>query len=202
MDNLKNRGYTRHQNKVTACQHSIKQARVYHMENPIKSARLARGLSQRGLANLASMSPHALLRYEQGLYEHISPALLETICLQFDLDAATVAHDYNVFRMETQRSAHEWMRDSDLTPIQISPDVHPFVSFREGVTLRAVGRTSRIRFCILLAINPAVVLNYDNGRQGPMPTLIREALINAGLKDEYLKKLDIYGQLWHERYGC
>ena len=169
------------------------------MENPIKRLRRERGLSQKGLADALDMSTHGLLRYEQGLYEHLSPKILEWIGENTN-DRAYEECAYQEFRKHQQWIASQWV--DNLPPIQINAEAHPFVTFREHITTRAVGTKSRIRFCILLAVNPAVVLNYDKGKQGPMPSLIKEALTNAGVDPEYLHRLDVYGQIWHERYGC
>lgn len=173
------------------------------MRNPIKELRLERGMTQKELAELAGMTPHGLLRYEQGLYENLSNNLLTTISDHFGFtpeDHSLFIQQYDAFRLEIQRNASIYMDNPP--PVQISPNHHPFETFRDHVTLRAVGTKSRIRFCILLAVNPAVVLNYDKGKQGPMPSLISEALKTANLDERYLEMLNIYGQLWHERYGC
>lgn len=191
------------QTKVTSrfCElHSVK---LYHMDtltNPIKEARLARGLSQKALAASASMSTHALMRYEQGLYEHISPNLLQTLQSELQVSQEGIIQDYVAFRLETQRAAASLFDPAPAATLEAAQ--HPFVGFREAITQRAVGSDARIRFCILLAINPAVVLNYDSGKQRAMPHLIKEALLNAGLDETYLSMLDIYGQIWFERYGC
>ena len=171
--------------------------------NPIKEARLNAGMSQKELAALSNMSTHAVLRYEQGLYENLSNNLLMTLSDHLGLSAdehKLMLQAYDNFRLETQRAAAPLMEHP--SPIQINVDFHPFVAFREHITMRAVGKANRMRFCILLALNPAVVLNYESGKQGPMPALIKAGLTNAKLDKGYLEMLEIYGQIWHERYGC
>lgn len=168
--------------------------------NPIKQARIERGMTQRELAVFAGMTPHALLRYEQGLYEQISPNLLSCLEWEFNIKPEDLKADYAKFRHDQQIACAEHMQHPPR--IQITAEKHPFTLFREGITRRAVGKDTRIGFCILLAINPAVVLNYDSGKQATMPHLIKDALLNAGLDEGYLKMLDNYGQIWFERYGC
>lgn len=56
-------------------------------------------------------------------------------------------------------------------------------------------------FCILLALNPAVVYTYDMGKQPTMPHLIREGLLNAGVGEAYLQGLMQLGEIWYERNG-
>lgn len=167
--------------------------------NPIKQARQARGLSQKDLAEHLGVSPHALLRYEQGLYEEISPHILNYVSGLADLPIARIKNDYRIFRLETQQRAKSLFYP--LPVVRITPEEHPFTYFRRECMERRTGKDSRIGFCILLAMNPAVVLNYDKGKQGPMPALIKQALKNAEVYDNYIELLDTYGQLWHERYG-
>lgn len=170
------------------------------MENPIRSARLARGMTQKGLAKLADVTPHALLRYEQGLYEEISPNIINTITLiDEELTPQNLNQQYQAFRLEKQQAACRHLYP--LPVVEANESEHPFKQFEDAVMTRMTGKPSRIGFCILLAINPAVVLNYDKGKQGPMPSLIRSALHNAGVYDSYIGVLDIYGQRWFENFG-
>lgn len=168
--------------------------------NPIKEARLAKGLTQKALAQAAYMSPHALMRYEQGLFDHVSPNLLEAMQNELGVIPEGIEKDYAAFRLAVQRDAHQYMEHPPR--IHLDPSQHPFRAFREAVTMTAVGSKASIRFCILLALNHATVLNYDAGKQRTMPNAIREALVNAGLDANYLAMLETYCEIWHERYGC
>lgn len=165
----------------------------------IKKLRLDRGLTQREVANATGMTTHAVLRYEQGLYEHLSPALANYYAELTDDSPENIQLAYLADRHFTQFNASEHF--NSLPPLSIRAGEHPFLTFRKYVTQRAVGKDSRMAFCILLALNPAVVYTYDMGKQPTMPHLIREGLLNAGVGEAYLQGLMQLGEIWYERNG-
>lgn len=168
--------------------------------NPIKQFRTERGMTQQELAEKAGMSAQAVLRYEQGLYEHLSAKLAQAILGEqsWDIDTEGKLYaDYAIFRMETQRAAHKYLYPRVV--LIIDEKKHPFKIFRETITLRAVGRESQVAFCILLAIHPAVVADYSNGKMRTMPAMIKDALTIAGIDDDYLKSLEMFGETWYDR---
>lgn len=167
------------------------------MENIIKESRLALGVTQREVARLANMSPQAVMRYEQGLYENLSTKLCSAVADMANLSEAEVEVYYASFRAETQRAAIRFLRNPP--PLQIN-ETHPFRLFREGLTSGAVGNKSRMAFCILLAVHPATVAQYDEGKVKHMPSLIRRALEVGELDATYLKSLMEFGEIWYERH--
>lgn len=164
--------------------------------SPIKEIRLRHGISQKGMAQLADMSPQAVMRYEQGVYDNLSNKLADALAL---LDSRPVDEVHSLYaqgREEVQVSANF----TNVPPLKIIRGVHPFWTFREDVMLQRGLEPSRIAFCILLAIHPATVAEYDNGRVAHMPALIERALNNAGMDHEVLDTLKTFGELWYERH--
>lgn len=185
------------------------------MESPIKEARLSLGLTQSDLAYLAHMSPQAVMRYEQGLYEAPSMKLVRALAYQLTLRTCeetsssfqptenthilNLKSAYTTFRLATQASVGRFMRFPP--ELHLVGDEHPFLTFRKAMTKGAVGKDSRASFCILLALHPAVVAEYDSGRCRTMPALIKRALSNTGLEDDYIKNLDVLGEIWYDRHN-
>lgn len=166
----------------------------------MKTIRLNAGKTQREVANETNMTTHAVLRYEQHLYEHLSPNLAKYYAsLVPGLNAQRVQEQYTAARLQIQFNAAEHF--NSLPPLTIRAGEHPFLTFRKYITTRAVGKDSRMAFCILLALNPAVVYTYDMGKQPTMPSLIREGLLNAGVGEAYLQGLMQLGEIWYERNG-
>lgn len=170
------------------------------MENIIKTTRLQRGITQREVAKLAGMSPQGVMRYEQGLYENLSVKLRDAIVELTDWPPYKVDQLYHAFRVDTQIKAQEYLADPP--PIHFTETRPPFLNFREGLTSGAVGTKSRMAFCIMLAVHPATVQQYDEGKVKYMPALIKRALINGGLNGDYLKSLCEVGEIWYERHSA
>lgn len=169
------------------------------MENIIKRARLSRSITQREVARLADMSPQAVMRYEQGLYENLSMKLLNAISELIDIPRVVIETDYDSYRDWKQKAAGQYLQQPP--PLYFNEALHPFKNFRQRLTSGAVGNESRMAFCILLAVHPATVAEYDEGKVKSMPALIERALKNAGLSDEYLKSLQELGEIWYERHS-
>lgn len=167
--------------------------------NIIKELRQEKGLTQRQIATLSDMSAQAVMRYEQGLYEGLSAKLRDTLAELADLDPNLIDYNYEQFREAVQFEARAYVLPPP--PIVITADKHPFCHFRETVSKRRNGAASRISFCILLAMHPATVAEYDEGKVIHMPALIHRGLTNAGLSSDYLNQLSAVGELWYERHS-
>lgn len=167
--------------------------------NPLKETRLLAGKTQKQIAHETNMTPHAVLRYEQGLYDALSPKLSLYCSEHLELLPSEVEIQYHEFQLERRRLSGPYF--TPWPTLVMSPHEHPFVYFRNVVTLRAVGKKTRIGFCILLALNPAVVLQYEKGRSAHLPLLMSGGLRDAGITAEKIKDLDSYGEIWHERHG-
>ena len=167
--------------------------------NPLKQTRLSAGMTQKAIASATDMSPHAILRYEQGLYDQLSPKLSLFCSQHLDILPSEVELRYANFQLEKRRQAAQYF----MPPPQLvmSHLEHPFVFFRNVITTRAVGKKTRIGFCVLLAMNPAVVLQYEKGQSPKMPHLIVGCLNDALVPGGLINDLSSYGEIWSERYG-
>lgn len=166
--------------------------------NPIKRVRTNHNMTQRSLAEQAGISPTAVLRYEQGLYEKLSDKINNVLKELDDTQMSKMLPElYVLWREDVQLHAKPYF--IPLPNLAVNLNEHPFTTFRRTVTTRAVGKDSRISFCILLAIHPSVVLDYEAGKQEHMPNLIKEALLVAGVPAEYIHSLDQLGGVYYDR---
>lgn len=165
--------------------------------NPIKELRQEFGLTQRALAEKAQISPTAVLRYEQGLYEAPSEKIMD-VFEEYQPDTSVwLSYHYTNWRHIQQGNAGKYF--TELPSLGNFEGEHPFATFRRRITTRAVGKDSRISFCILLAIHPAVVLEYEKCRSRRLPNLIREALVRAYVPEDYINDLASLGEIYHDR---
>lgn len=182
--------------------------------NPIKELRNQLGLTQQDLANLAGISQQGVLRYEQSLYEEPSDKLVNTLVntvsahelslegtelSQYSGPAPTpgdlrnaIIEAYTANRLEVQREAEYLFRHPhNVTRIG---NQHPFETWRTKV----LDSGSRMKFCILLAVHPSVVAEYEKGRRRYIPRSLREALLTAGVGNNLLSDLDYAGSLYYD----
>lgn len=168
--------------------------------NPIKRIREEHGLTQEQLADLAGITQQGILRYEQSLYENPSPKVVDAL---LDLQepgsdpgspkARNVIIDaYKANRHQIQLSAARFFTYSH--PITSHGWEHPFITWRT----KSINDPSRMRFCILLAVHPSTVAEYEKGKRRYLPNQLRQALITAGVGNDTLERLDYAGAIWHD----
>lgn len=157
--------------------------------NPIRQARLDSHLTQKELAQRLGISTLAVIRYEQGLYQNISE--------KFTAELGVKNDSYQAWRTMHQEAAREYMKPFPF--VRTIPDgEHPFVQFRKIITQRAVGTSSRMAFCILLALHPATVASYEKCGLRKLPNAISVALYNAGVSLAQINELDTFGQYYYD----
>lgn len=177
--------------------------------NPIKQFRLQLGMTQTDLADLAGISQQGVLRYEQSLYEEPSSKLVTALAEAMDYAGITPEYDpsdpmtghtrnlliglYKTNRLEIQREAARYF--SKYYPVMSHGMEHPFITWRTHI----LGTSSRMKFCILLAVHPAVVAEYEKGKRPYMPALLKDALVAAGVGNELLGELDHAGSIYYDR---
>jgi transcriptional regulator with XRE-family HTH domain len=167
------------------------------MKNPIKQLRESHNITQQQLATEASTSTLAVLRYEQGLYDEPSQKIVTALAVLTDTPPTTLTQAYHEWRRDLRQENSIYFENPP--PLSVRPDEHPFVTFRKTITTRAVGKDSRMAFCILLAIHPSKVSEYEKGMQAHIPRLILDSLIDVGLKPYYIEGLDQLGVVYHDR---
>jgi transcriptional regulator with XRE-family HTH domain len=169
-----------------------------HKINPLKRARIDLGLSQAELAKRVGVSPGAILKYEQGLYQEPSHKILRTIAAvgesqdQF-MNLAVLTNEYHKWR-ESHQATHHWL----FQPIRYLPIVslsdHPFRLFRQRV-----GEGYSVQgFAVVLAVHPATIQNYDSGKNRTMPSIIKSALLNSGCRASVVDELDQLGERYFD----
>ena len=183
--------------------------------NPIKELRNRLDLTQQDLANLAGISQQGVLRYEQSLYEEPSDKLVDTLCTELALRGLSPTNDpelgeylgswstptdlrnsiirrYQENRLQIQQDAAYLFRYSH--PVTRFANEHPFETWRAKV----LDSRSRMRFCILLAVHPSVVAEYEKGKRRYIPRSLREAHSNAGVGNNLLTDLDYAGSIFYD----
>ena len=165
----------------------------------LKLVRTNANLSQSQIAEMAGITPLAVLRYEQGLLENLSPKLAAVIAELADVPLAVVHDEYEDDRRIQRVSQTNIFRNPP--SLELRPDEHPFETFRKLITRRAVGTESRMAFCKLLALHPAVVAEYDKGKCKHMPAMIKEALLAASCPEKFIETLDSYGEIYYDRHS-
>jgi len=170
------------------------------MSNPIKELRTQLALTQTELADLSGISQQGVLRYEQSLYEEPSEKLVDALVeLEYPRSPASqdtlrkwIIDRYKTDRVQIQQSAARLFQNPPL--ILINSHEHPFITWRS----KCLGTSSRMKFCILLAVHPGTVAEYEKGRRRYMPRQLREALLNAAVGKGTLDRLDHAGALYYD----
>lgn len=168
------------------------------MDNLLKQLRHQLNLTQAELAKETGMSSAAIMKYEQGLYENPSPKLLSYLASQSETSVEKILLSYNEFQEHTRRYAsrylaHAYLAQTELLRLRTN-NRHPFQTWRSDL----LNSSSRMKFCKLLAINPAVVLAYERGDSPKMPPMIRNALYTAGTPDTTVDALTRLGAEYHD----
>lgn len=147
------------------------------MENPLRSLRRRQGWTQRELAEFSGVTRHAVLRTEQGVYALPPPAILSAISQRLP-DSSVPYLEEAYRRWQTQQRilvrAHLF---SDAPGIPREATSSEFLNYR----IFTLGLTSRMEFCRLFCVHPAVVEKYEKRQQLSMPDQLQQALSEAGL---------------------
>lgn len=165
-------------------------------ENPLRSLRTSHGLTQHYIAEKAGVSALAVLRYEQGLYDSPSPKLIDALSEYYPLGRQDLIDAYQAWRIMKQEDSRDCFKP---WPQVLIGNEHPFATFRKVITQRAVGKSSKMSFCVLLAIHPATLYSYEHSRLTHIPSVIKSALHNAGVTGEHISELDHLGVVYNER---
>lgn len=167
-------------------------------ENPLRKLRNQLGLTQHDLGQ--SLDPPitrgAVLRYEQGLYEHPSDRIVAFLAHATGTPQTTIIHDYLAWQRH-QRSYYADAFNFALGAVMghrarwdggAEETFVPYEIFLHA-TMSAVGLAySRVGFAKLLAIHPDTVAKFE---EGVMTDSFRAALLDAlpPYKVDYLKAM-------------
>lgn len=144
-------------------------------ESPYKRLRLLSGVQQKDLAQQAKVSVTALVNIEAGLYERVpqrANAALARACRHAGVGALSILMgEYGDASLDG--AMRNWQRrhraEHDLSKL-------PAMSLEELVGVFA----KPDRFCKALCIPTAALHNYRSGKLRVLPSVIREALSEAG----------------------
>lgn len=168
-------------------------------ENPLKEARLALNLTQSQLANLADVTPNALIKYEQGLYPEPSLKILTALVTALDADsdyADTLTRAYYNWRVDKLIEAKVVFKfNTVIKGLHPTGGVGPFLCWR----LHHLHISSRLEFCKLLVLHPAVVQKYEEGQMRSMPVSLYATLLAVGLTADSVNYLSILGERYYDQ---
>lgn len=171
--------------------------------NPLKSTRVFLGLSQAKLATLAKVSPGAILKYEQGLYQEPSLKILRTLRavgedLDYVVDVKSITDEYHHWRLLHQAS-QRWLFE-DIRTLSFNEHTHPFRTLRNTVGSESNRHGYTLQgFAVLLAIHPSTLQTYDGAKIKWMPSVIRSALLTAGCREQLIKEIDSKGAKYYSK---
>jgi transcriptional regulator with XRE-family HTH domain len=168
--------------------------------NPIKEARLDLNLTQHELASRAMMTPNALIKYEQGLYPEVSTKIITALAWALDQDltsySAVLSKAYKNWRVDKLLDARIFFRhNTEVRGLNPTGGVNPFVCWRT----HHLHISSRLEFCKLLVLHPAVVQKYEQGEMRQMPESLYKTLLIVGVTKDSLDYLDILGERYYDR---
>lgn len=144
--------------------------------NPLRALRLAQGWSQAELAEFAGITRHAVLRTEQGVYSLPPPAILSVFSQRIPGSSIPYLEKaYTEWQTKKRRCAGILFPDAPL--VALSATSSEFLNWRTF----SLGMTSRMEFCRVFCVHPAVVEKYEKRKQFHMPDQLATALKEAGL---------------------
>jgi len=168
-------------------------------ENPLKEARLSLNLTQSELASQANITPNALIKYEQGLYPEPSPKILTALTTALDQDSdypGVLTKAYYNWRMDKLLDARVVFRHNHVVRgLHPTGGISPFVCWR----LYHLHISSRLEFCKLLVLHPAVVQKYEEGQMRTMPVSLYETLVLVGIEKDSVDYLKLLGERHYDR---
>lgn len=152
----------------------------------LRSMRTERGLSQVDLAMEAGVSRHSILRMEQLCYPTPLPNVIQALS-----DITGVSETELVKRyQENVHSNRELAKVTYFYDVHVlwkalnfaksSTSKHPFMVWRETVMASIGEATSRIHFCSVVTVHPAILDKYESFKTG-FPEQLEIALKESGI---------------------
>lgn len=167
--------------------------------NPLKNARLQLNLTQRELAVKVGITPNAVIKYEHGLYPEPSDKIINALSAAIDGGpsyAIALRMSYMNWRYDRIVAAIPFFkRYLDTSSVAPSGGENPFISWR----VRHLHISSRMEFCKLLVLHPAIVQKYEEGQMRQMPEVIWSTLKAVGLPVGSLSYLNSLGESYYDR---
>lgn len=167
------------------------------MMNPLKAARQDLGLTQDQLGKEANgIARLTVLRAEQGVYQLPPPAILNALQRR-GLNPEKLEREYLLWQTR-ERQLH---RHALSLPLPTPADFAAVADFSDAefsayaqsqplVQWRIIsGIESQIEFCKMFCVHPAVISNFEAGRQRKIPTQLVDALTDAGIDYQVITEL-------------
>jgi transcriptional regulator with XRE-family HTH domain len=157
------------------------------VDHPVRLARIAAGLSQQKLANLAGINRSALTAIEDGRTKRPTPKLVGTLAAALQISPEVLEKEI-VTWIEKPLTPH--LRPSARNLLEIPPYVlgqyyKNFAQWRHEIA------PTQTAFASMLRINPAIIRDYESGKYLSMPDGLSGKMIQAfGIDGEYLVALE------------
>jgi transcriptional regulator with XRE-family HTH domain len=176
-------------------------------ENPLKTLRNYRNLTQEGLANLSQVSAQFVLKNEQGFYKYPSDAIINALLADIDYDFEDSYQrslgDYDSILVHyfswqnSQRKANYGLLDPNfLNPLESYNQcrhLHPFEEWRLHSEV-----PSRISISKAFCVHPAIITKFENQPHltATVPNDLIDALQISGYSKDTLNTL----QKWFKNH--
>lgn len=160
------------------------------MMNPIRDFREQLSLSLNDMARLASVTPLAIIRSEQGVFTSVPPSVVSAVLNSKIVvtrsghalvDPDSIQEAYEAFQRFTRRSNYGQL-SPDLPPFK--PGVSPLVHWRLTSNL-----PSQMGFCKAFCVHPSPVAQIERGLQRKLPGQLIDGLSEAGYDDIAIQEL-------------
>lgn len=151
------------------------------MLHPWAKMRRAVNLTQADVASILGIERLSVIRYEQGVFGHLSDELIDSISEIYKVDQDLLVMEYRGFQREhrlefkaTHASWQEILKDYEGLK-------HPLIKYREYYSL------SRNGLCKGLCLDYGPISSYEANKQRSVPAIIVQASEDIGWDWAYLE---------------
>lgn len=142
--------------------------------------RLAVNLTQQEVGNYLDIDRLSVIRYEQGMFGHLSDELVDSLSQLYRVDQDLLIMEYRGYQREQRlrfKEGHaDWRLVKDYKGLK-----HPLVHYRENYGL------SRNGLCKGLCLDYGPISNYEMNKQRAVPESIKIASVDAHWDWTYLE---------------
>lgn len=137
--------------------------------HPWARFRRSSNLTQQQVADALNIERLSVIRYEQGMFNHLSPELLQPLAALYNKPIGTMIHEYRAYQI-AQREEFASTHNSWRAVLRgYNGLVHPLIHYRETYEL------SRNGLCKALCLDYSPISEYESNRQRAIPEVLKTA---------------------------
>lgn len=137
-------------------------------------------LTQANVGAALGIDRLSVIRYEQGMFGHLSDDLVDALCSLYKVDADLLVMEYRGYQRETRQSFKENHEPFTVLKNYVGKE-HPLVHYRWFYSI------SRNQLCRGLCLDYGPVSNYESNTQRSVPEAIKIASEDMGWDWTYLE---------------